>query len=328
MAVEWWIVALLGGLPLVALVLGTRLRAARALPSVDPAQLVAARRRARVLRGAAIATVGCLVAAAATLSTRPVDALAGFVARGQSTVVVLDVSSSVGDIVFSQIANTLRAVVDTTGTSGRLGLVLFSDVAQEALPPGTRAAQLLPFIRYYEPVRERGVRVRPSKYQFTGPGVTLIATQYPINPWLGAFSGGTQISTGLRAGREALEREAGGSGRIVLISDLQEAEEDRGKMLQELVAFSRSSAIELRVIALPPATSGDMVPFRRILGNDDYVVSSTALEQRSSSSHPTGIGLPLALLAVLGGLALTIAACELVCPPLAWGRKGSPVAAP
>lgn len=322
MAVEWWVVGLLAGVPLVALLLAQRPHRSAALPLVDAAHLERARKRARVVRGGLIAAIGCLIAAAATMSTRPVDALAGFVTRGQSTVVVLDVSSSVGDIVFTQIANTLRGVVETTGTSGRLGLVLFSDVAQEALPPGTRATELVPFIRYYEPVRERGVRPRPAKYQFAGPGVSLIATQYPLNPWL-TFSGGTQISTGLRAGREALERDAGGIGRILLISDLQEAEEDRGRLIQELVTFSRSSAIDLRVIALPPATAGDLSLFRRVLGNDDHVIPSSALEERSRSSYPTGLGLPLALMALAGALGLAIAVGEVVCAPLAWRRQGS-----
>jgi hypothetical protein len=321
MGVEWWIVGLLAGVPLAALLVAQRPRGTGALPLVDAAQLERARKRGRIARAGLVAAIGGLLAAAATLSSRPVDALGSFLARGQSTVVVLDASSSVGDIVFSQIATTLRGIVETTGTSGRLGLVLFSDTAQEALPPDTRAAEFLPFIRYYEPVSERGVRARPNKYQFAGPGVTLIATQYPINPWFGRFSGGTQISTGLRAGREALERDAGGSGRILLISDLQEADEDRARLVEELVAFSRSPAIDLRVIALPPASGGDLSLFRRILGNSNHVISSLSLERRSRSTFPIGVDLPTTLMAIVGALAVAIAAGELFLAPLAWRRR-------
>ena len=323
MGYEAWVVVVLAVAPVVALVLVPRLRKPALLPLVDATRLERGRRRARLVQVGLLAAVGGLVAAAAVAATRPADALAALVPRGQSAVVVLDVSSSVGDIVFQQIANTLRGVVETTGTSGRLGLVLFSDVALEALPPGTRAAELEPFIRYFEPLRERGLRPRRPLYQFAGPGVTLQGARYPISPWSGYLSGGTQISTGLRAARAALERGAGGAGRILLVSDLQEADEDRARLMQELVSFSSNSAVDLRVIALPPATERDMTVFRRILGNETHVISSSSLEERSRPGHAAGAATPLGMLAFVAALGLALAVAELVGVPLAWRRPAA-----
>jgi hypothetical protein len=317
---EAWIVGLLAAAPVVALFVAPRLRRPALLPLADAAQLDRGRRRARLAQAGLLAAAGALVAATALAVTRPVDTL-GSLVRGQSTVVVLDVSSSVGDIVFEQIANTLRGIVDTTGTSERLGLVLFSDIALEALAPGTRAAELEPFIRYFEPIRDRGLRPRHSVYQFTGPGVTLQGETYPLSPWSTRLSGGTQISIGLRAAREALERSAGGTGRILLISDLQEADEDRPRLMQELVLFSGDSTVDLRVIAIPPATGGDMAVFRRILGNEEYVVSSLSLDERSRPGHAVMAATPLAMLAFVGVLGLVLAVAELLGVPLAWGRR-------
>jgi hypothetical protein len=234
-------------------------------------------------------------------------------------VVVLDVSSSVGDLVFREVANTLRGVVDTAGSSGRVGLVLFSDVAQEALPPGTRAAALLPFIRLFEPLRERGVRARGQIYRFTSPGAPP-PTRYPLNPWFGRFSGGTQISTGLTAARQALERDAGGRGSILLVSDLAEAKEDAPTLTAELVRFSSEPEIDLRVVALPPATTAEMDRFRSLLGGRELVVSAGDLERRTGLEDSSASAFPVWMVLLVGALALALATNELAVTPLVWRR--------
>ena len=61
--------------------------------------------------------------------------------------IVLDVSASISPDTFSRIGETLRKLV---ATRGRYGLVVFSNVAYEALPPGTPASALRPLIRYFD----------------------------------------------------------------------------------------------------------------------------------------------------------------------------------
>lgn len=319
---DWRFVALFAVAPIVLLLAARRLRRPASLPLTDAARLARPQRRSSSARAVLAFGVACLLGSTAALSTRPVDALPDLVPEGRSTVVVLDVSSSVGDIVFGEIANTLRGLVEAEGSSGRLGLILFSDAALEALPPGTRAAELEPFIRYFEPLHERGLRVRPTQYAGGGPGAPS-PIRYPINPWFGSFSGGTRISTGLVAAREALEREAGGSGRVLLISDLAEADEDRGRLAQELLRFARESAIDLRIVALPPATDADLELYRRLLGRDDAVVSSFSLERRSRALAVLGLGFPSWLAGLVVALAAALAAYELAVVPLRWRRAGA-----
>jgi hypothetical protein len=328
MAVEWWLVALLAAAPL-ALIAGlSRFRGPAAVPLADAPELFRAAVRTGRVRVALAATVVALLAGASALTARPADALGDFVGEDGETVVVLDVSSSIDDLVFREIANTLRGVLGSAGTSGRVGLVLFSDVAQEALPPGTPAVELEPFIRYFEPLREQGVRVRPTAYGAAGLGAPLPTARYPINPWFGRFSGGTQISTGLAAARRALERDADGAGRVLLVSDLQNAEEDQGKLIQELLAFSRNPSIDLRVVALPPATHAEVALFGRLVGEQRAVVSSLDLERRSASGDVLGAGFPGWLAGVVALLAIALGAGELIVSPLTWRRSRPAAGAP
>jgi hypothetical protein len=317
--IEWWLVALLAAAPIVLVLCHRLFGHQRELPLADARGFGSERIRVRRLRAGFVVLVAALIGAAAALSSRPASTLSEFVGPEKSTVIVLDVSSSVGDLVFGEVANTLRGIVDAAGSSGRIGLVLFSDVAHEALPPGTRAVELEPFIRYYEPVRERGVRPRPLAYRAELPG-SAPPTRYPLNPWFGRFSGGTRISTGLAAARRALQRDAGGSGRILLVSDLQEAAEDQGAMLQELVTLAERPSIDLRVVGLPPATAADIELFRRLVGHDDAVVSSFALERRSSSGGVLSGGFPVLLVALVAVIGVIVAASELWTSPLTWRR--------
>ena len=75
---------------------------------------------------------------------------------------------------------------------GDAGLVLFSDTAYQALPPGTPVAELGPFERFF--------RVAPP----TTPG---LQPQPPRSPWTSSFSAGTRISTGLSLALDVLQRD-------------------------------------------------------------------------------------------------------------------------
>ena len=101
----------------------------------------------------------------------PVD-VCPVVPKGTNGIVVLDLSASISTETYSRIGATLT---DLVATRGRYGLVIFSDVAYEALPPGTPADALRPLIRYF--------KLPPQ----TQPGVP---PNFPVNPWLQTFSGG------------------------------------------------------------------------------------------------------------------------------------------
>ena len=59
---------------------------------------------------------------------------------------MLDVSASISADTYSRIGATLSSLARS---GGRYGLVVFSDQAYEALPPGTPASDLRPLVRYF-----------------------------------------------------------------------------------------------------------------------------------------------------------------------------------
>ena len=68
-----------------------------------------------------------------------------------TAIVVLDVSASISSETYDRIAATLDRLADS---NGRYGLVLFSDTAYLALPPGTAGAELRPFVRFFRVPRQ------------------------------------------------------------------------------------------------------------------------------------------------------------------------------
>jgi hypothetical protein len=312
----WW----LAGAVLVALVavavLWLRAPRPAGVPVADVWALDRATRRTTVLRLCALAAIGAALAAAYLTAPAPTGRLASLVAPGRHTVVVLDVSQSVSDLVYREIARTLEGIVTAAGEDGRVGLVLFSDTAQEALPPGTAAVHLQPFIRYFRPRDERGVAAKPSYYRAAGPTQTP-PPQYPLNPWFSGFSGGTQISTGLRAARVALARSGAGGGRVVLLSDLAEAESDLPRLTRELVAYERDPALDLRVVALPPANAVQKQVFARIADDPESVVDSVSLATGNRADGGLGGPVPVAFLVALAGLAAATGFFLLRAVPLA-----------
>jgi hypothetical protein len=301
-----------------AIVLARLLRGrARALPVSDAPMLRRAARRTGLIRLGLGLAIGGTLAAAFVLAPRPAGQLSDLVSGEDSTVIVLDMSQSVSDLVYQEITRTLEGIVTAAGDSDRVGLVLFSDAAQEALPPGTAASELEPFIKFFRPNTERGLRAKPARYRIAGP-TDVSPIQYPLSPWFGRFSGGTQISTGLAAGREALTRDGGDGGRVLLVSDLAEDETDVTRLANELRAYGQDPRLELDVVALPPATPEQKEFFLRATDGGASVVDSLALSTGNESvGEPDR---PVASLFVLLVVALGVCftAYELLARPLSW----------
>lgn len=320
-SIEVWLTVGLVVVGVGALLALRRLRHGPAVPLANATALEAPARRTTLLRVCLLVALTGLVLAAAALSREPRDKAADLLASGGTTVVVLDMSASVSDLVYSEIARSLRAIADAGEQSSppaKIGLVLFSDAAQEALPPGTAPNELRPFMRYFLPKTERSTRPRPVYYRQAGPAA-LPPTQYPLSPWFAGFSGGTAISTGLSMARETLERDAVSGGQVLLISDLDDAGSDFERLTAELVAYS-TQGIPLHVVALPPAFDAQKEMFRRLTGSRSSIVDSVELSARADAMAPVGSGLSVVvlLLAILIGLALAVN--EFFAAPLRWGR--------
>ncbi len=275
----------------------------RSLPVADAPLLRPAARRARVLRWALTAALAAVVGAAVALSPRGGDRPAAAPALGgETTEIVLDVSGSVSDDSYRVIG---RALAGLTRGRGPVGLILFSDSAEEALPPGSPPDELRPFAQIFT--------VR-------GPSASDPMTATPIrpaaNPWYPSFSGGTRISVGLATAAQALRRD-GVHGRIVLLSDLGDAPDDRSQLRRELLALA-DEGIDLRAIALANALEADRAWFTRLEGRKALV--TTLPGPRVAPGRAAGnASLPVALLVLAGLLAAALAANELAGRSLRWG---------
>src|SRR3954452_23640658 len=158
----------------------------RAVPLVDRRALQPAIRRTRIVQ-VSLAILLLLAAVAAFLSA-PRKPSREFLPSDTEGIVVLDVSSSVKPTTYFRIEQTLATIA---ATQSRLGLVLFSDVAYEAFPPGTPARELRSMLRFFSPATAS----------------TKASDESTRSPWDQWFSGGTKISNGLFLAAQMLQQQ-------------------------------------------------------------------------------------------------------------------------
>jgi hypothetical protein len=229
--------------------------------------------RSRILRGILLVAAVALLAAAAASASDLESRERGLLPTGTVGVVVVDLSLSIANEDYRIVRDAFRRLV---AENAPVGLVVFSDVAYELLPPGTPGSELEPMLRVLVPPR-------------FGP---------PINPWTTGFRAGTRVSTALALARDVLERDEVENGSILLVSDLETAPDDV-PVLARTVRSIRESDIELKVVAISPSSDARTI-FEGLLQKDAFAAPldsdaplPPASEVRSS--------LPTALL-VLGGL--------------------------
>jgi hypothetical protein len=250
----------------------------RAVDTHDANAFPVAAWRARILRlvlaGAALA-----LALAAASSARDLDAREeGLLPSGTTGVVVVDLSLSIADEDYFAVRRAFGQLVDE---NARIGLVVFSDVAYELLPPGTPASELRPMLRLLVPPQ-------------LGPAV---------NPWTATFRAGTRVSAALELARGMLERDRVKSGSILLVSDLETAPDD-------VPALSlRESSIELRVVALAPSTDARLI-FEGLLEEEAVFDAPSPADELPASANDATRELPLTLLVFGAFLFLALAAHE------------------
>jgi VWA domain containing CoxE-like protein len=259
------------------------------LPLSDARALGPAGRRTALQR--ALLAFAVLVAAlAAFLAARvPEVRSQAFLPTDANGIVVLDLSASISDDTHQRIRSTLLRLA---AGDGRYGLVVFSDTAYEALPPGTAASELRRVARYYG----------------TPQGQLSERT-----PWSVAFTGGTRISTGLELARSIVERDRLERPALLLVSDLDDDTGDVARMRRALDELEVAGT-EVRVVALNPAPEDERL-FARLLGEPNKVAQATLDAPVRASAEAT---VPWTLLALGLALALALAAHELWRARLRW----------
>ncbi len=124
-----------------------------AIPLSDARRLRRTARRTRIVQLIALAAVLGAAAWLLLAAFRIDRSTTAFAPESTTAIVVLDVSASISSETYDRIVATLDRLADS---NGRYGLVLFSDTAYMALPPGTAAAELRPFVRFFRvPLEDR-----------------------------------------------------------------------------------------------------------------------------------------------------------------------------
>ncbi len=216
-----------------------------------------------------------------------------------SAIVVLDVSASISADTYSRIGATLASLARS---DGRYGLVVFSDQAYEALPPGTPAADLAPLVRFF--------RVPPQKRAGFAP-------TFPHNPWQDVFTSGTRISAGLDLARRIAFDDRVRRPAVVLVSDLDDDPEDLPRVISVILAFRRDH-IPLRVVALNPGLAQAAL-FQRLIGRGNPIVQARLPGGGPPPHNSTPFPWAAVSLALLA--AALLAAWELWAPRLVWAQE-------
>jgi hypothetical protein len=265
------------------------------IPLADAHALRPAAHRTLVVRIALAAALGGLVLAAAIVSRHSHTETIVALPPHSSAIVVLDVSASISSDTYSRIGATLSSLARS---GGRYGLVVFSDQAYEAMPPGTPAQDLAPLVRYFT--------LPPAK----GPG---FAQTFPANPWERTFSAGTKVSAGLELAHQIAFEDQLSKPIVILVSDLDDNPEDLLRLVTIMLALKRDR-VPLRIVGLNPS-SQDVALFKRLTGGAPVVRAGT-LQPGPEPRNRTPFPWTLVALAVV--VAAGLAAHELWGPRLEW----------
>ncbi len=219
----------------------------RAIPVAGARGFARLARRTTLIRGLLAVALVALVVCAAAAARHPSVRKPSLLPAKSGDMIVLDLSASISSDTFNRIGETLRKLV---ASNGHYGLVIFSNVAYEALPPGTPASALEPLVRYFTvPVSQT-------------PGA---AAALPTSPWLSEFSSGTRISAGLDLAHRILLAHGLKRSGVLLISDLNDDPADLERLNDVVVGEYGHGGTPLRVVALDPSPA-DQAYFQRAAG--------------------------------------------------------------
>lgn len=267
------------------------------IPYTGSVDLARAAARTRIVRRGLWLSLAGLVVATALVARRPHLDEPPFFAPTAGGIVTLDLSASTTSDTYARIYESLRQLI---ARGGRYGLVVFSNTAYEALPPGTPASALVPLLRYFS---------APTAAPGEQPA-------FAANPWgAGGFTSGTEISTGLDLARRIELRHGVRRPAVVLISDLQDDPND----LQRLTAVLNDYQIEnarLRIIALN-ADPSDLARFQGLITGASAIIPA-GLPTPGATAVP-GARFPTWLVILTVATAAMLATVELRSARLRWG---------
>jgi hypothetical protein len=271
----------------------------RAIPFADVPSLLPLARRTTLVRAAAAVVLVALALAAVLLGRHPDVRESTVLPKRSNGIVVLDLSASISTDTYARIGASLR---ELTESGGRYGLVVFSDTAYEAIPPGTPSEALRPLLRYFT--------LRPVTEGFL--------PTFPVNPWSNAFSAGTKISTGLELARNVIIDEATAEKpAVLLISDLEDDRSDVPKVTSLALAYRRER-IPLDIVALNPSPGDEQLYRRLVRGWGSYTPARLRDERTETASRGS---FPLGLAATALAVALLLGAYELWSARLTWASR-------
>jgi hypothetical protein len=270
-----------------------------AIPYVGVRALAGLAVRTAAVRVSLALILIALVVAAALAARHPHATAQPFAPPKTGGIVVLDLSASITSDTYSRIHQTLQELV---ARGGRYGLVVFSNTAYQALPPGTPASALKPLVRYF---------ALPAS---TPPGEQ---PTFPVNPWTATFTSGTSISAGLDLARTIELAHGGRRPAVVLISDLADDPNDVQRLTGVLSPY-RAEKIPLRVIALNPAIS-DLEYFKRLIGAATSIIPAGLSPNENAPVRPPATSFPTWLVILIVVVAALLAVNELRSARLRWG---------
>jgi hypothetical protein len=306
----------------------------RAIPLADLRELRMPLLRTAIVRfGLALLLLALLAGAWLLVRDDDPSKSAALIPGSEGGVIVLDLSASIGSTPHLRTANALRYVQQTRQS---FGMVVFSDTAYEAVPPGTAFTEMAPFMRHFGRVRlypciRRGSRPCPAgsyevpqdtpweEYNRLVEAATRGGSR--TNPWSGSFRSGTRISRGLETAREILRRDGSSSLGVLLISDLDDSLFDVPQLTQTLIRF-KEEKIPLKIVGLRPAPD-DRELFRRVLGDDAFVTRPELQRKREAltrEQRKSGTDFPVALAGAAALILLLLALNEHLCGRLTWRR--------
>ncbi|HSX21651.1 MAG TPA: vWA domain-containing protein [Gaiellaceae bacterium] len=258
----------------------------RGVPLVDALDLRRKSLRTRVGLLVLTALVAGFALASFVLLRNSEARTAALLPAGSDAIVVLDLSASIDTDTYSRIGLTLT---DLARSRARVGLVVFSDQAYEALPPGVPASTLEPLIRYFTLPKQVGGA----------------APAFPPNPWVRSFSAGTRIAAGLELAH-GLALDQRRKPTVVLISDLDDSPSDLPRLTGIVLAYARDK-IPLKVVGLNPSLS-DQNFFTRLLGPGAATHIIPAASPLQPPSERTTAPFPWAAVLAVVGTLLALAA--------------------
>jgi hypothetical protein len=255
---------------------GTTLARRGATRLGDLAQLAQQAQRTTIVRVGLAFALAATLAGAALLARSAGSGRAAVLPVGAKTgVIVLDMSASVAGPTFERVGTIVRGLV---AANQAVGLVMFSDVAYELLPPNSPPSALQQFVRFFAPQRiEKG------------------APLFGQSPW-SQFSGGTRISTGLVSGLAALRRSHVTQGSLVLMSDLNDSQEDRNALVTETTTLHHAH-VPVRIVPLNAAPQ-NVALFARLFGPGSFVSPEAFKKTSKQRVQPIVASSPWALLTV------------------------------